>query len=390
MVLNYRMFTAFEDVDFPAWDSVRRKSGHSIFIDPLLIRAIENSMKATCQFWYIIIEEDGVPFAIACLYATTIDLTDFADPRLASFIRRMPGVLSRFRKLKILSCGLPGLPGENALALASPQASPQVLPLLDHLICDLGRRFGADGIFYKEFGNADGELTAPLPGLGYSRIAMPEMYCFRPSFQSLEEYCAALRAHYRKQVNRSIRKLKRLGATVAVLTDPLEILKAYTPEVHALYFSVVARAALKLEILPIDFFRQLTARSKGEVELIVFLIDTQIIAFGWCLHAGEDYHALYAGLDDHYNDELDLYFNLSYAVLDRALQKRPAKIYFGQTADSFKARLGCYPEPLYVFAKGCGPIMSRIVRYGADLLVAKTPAVPAFNVFNKPPDSVSS
>ena len=39
MVLNYRMFTAFEDVDFPAWDSVRRKSGHSIFIDPLLIRA---------------------------------------------------------------------------------------------------------------------------------------------------------------------------------------------------------------------------------------------------------------------------------------------------------------------------------------------------------------
>ena len=97
----------------------------------------------------------------------------------------------------------------------------------------------------------------------------------------------------------------------------------------------------------------MTARSKGEVELIVFLIDSQIIAFGWCLHAGEDYHALYAGLDDQYNDELDLYFNLSYAVLDRALQKRPAKIYFGQTADAFKARLGCYPEPLYVFAKGC-------------------------------------
>ncbi len=90
---------------------------------------------------------------------------------------------------------------------------------------------------------------------------------------------------------------------------------------------------------------------------------------------------LYAGLDYEFNDEFDLYFNLSYATLDRALKKRPSKIYLGQTADTFKARLGCYPEPLYVFAKGCGPIMSRIVRYGANLLVAKMPTAPAFDVF---------
>ena len=135
------------------------------------------------------------------------------------------------------------------------------------------------------------------------------------------------------------------------MTDPQEILKAYTPEVHALYFSVLDNAALKLEILPVDFFRQLTRRSKGEVELVVIRLEKQIIAFAWCLHAQKDYHAMYAGLDYRFNDELDLYFNLSYAVLDRALQKRPSRIYVGQTADTFKARLGCYPEPLYVFAK---------------------------------------
>src|SRR5690349_13910051 len=113
----------------------------------------------------------------------------------------------------------------------------------------------------------------------------------------------------------------------------------------------------------------------------MLLLDARIIAFAWCLHAGEDYHAMYAGLDYHLNDELDLYFNLSYAVLGRALQKQPSRIYFGQTADGFKARLGCYSEPLYVFAKGWGPIMSRLVRYGANFLVAKMPPVPAFNVF---------
>jgi Acetyltransferase (GNAT) domain len=389
MALTYRMFDTFDDVDVAAWEQVRHQAGQSIFIDPRMIQGIEISMKDTCRFWYVIIDEDGVPAAIACLHTMTIDLAEFADPHLASLIRRLPGVLSRFRKLKVFSCGLPGLPGENALALASVRASPRILPLLDEVICGLAKSSGADGIFYKEFGNTDGELTAPLMGLGYSRIAAPEMYCLRPSFGSLKEYSTALRTHYRKQVNRSIRKLDRLGAGIAVLTDPQEILKAYTPEVHALYLGVVARADLKLEILPIDFFRQLTARSSGEVELIVFQFEARIVAFGWCLHAGDDYHTLYAGFDYHFNDEFDLYFNLIYAALDRALQKRSSKIYFGQTADAFKVRLGCYPEPLYVFAKGCGPIMSRMVRYGANLLVAKAPVVPAFDVFKHVPGGVS-
>ena len=110
MALTYRMFNAFDDVDVAAWEQVRHRSGQSIFIDPRLIRAIESSMKDTCQFWYVIVEDDGVPAAIACPHAMTVDLAEFADPNLAWLIRRLPGVLSRFRKLKTFSCGLPGLP----------------------------------------------------------------------------------------------------------------------------------------------------------------------------------------------------------------------------------------------------------------------------------------
>ena len=51
--------------------------------------------------------------------------------------------------------------------------------------------------------------------------------------------------------------------------------------------------------------------------------------FARCLHEEEDYDVLYAGLDYHFNDETDLNFNLSHAALGRALQRGPAKIYFG-------------------------------------------------------------
>jgi hypothetical protein len=39
-----------------------------------------------------------------------------------------------------------------------------------------------------------------------------------------------------------------------------------------------------------------------------------------------------------------------------------------------------------VFAKGLGPVMSRIIRYGASLLIAQVPAHPASDIFKSGAD----
>jgi hypothetical protein len=81
------------------------------------------------------------------------------------------------------------------------------------------------------------------------------------------------------------------------------------------------------------------------------------------------------------NSRADLYFNFVYASLDRALREHVSEIRVGQTADAFKARLGCDSEPLHVFVKGLGALMSPIVRYGADLLIAQKPTNAFFEIF---------
>jgi hypothetical protein len=92
----------------------------------------------------------------------------------------------------------------------------------------------------------------------------------------------------------------------------------------------------------------------GPIHLIVLTRASKIVAFGWCLQGPNSYHMMYAGLDFALNDEMDLYFNLHYAALDRALRSGVSRIEFGVTADAFKARLGCYAEPLY-FHQGSWP-----------------------------------
>jgi hypothetical protein len=382
MAYTYRLFASIDDIDLAAWEQVRSECGASITMDPRFVGAVELSMKQSCRFWYVIVYEDkGRPVACACLTAISIDLIDFAGPGLAWVIQHLPAGLSRLRHWKLMYCGLPISTGHATLGLAAQCDGQQVLSKLDEVVCELASRTKIDAVVYKEFRQADLEWTSPLLNLGYRRIATPPVYFFRPLFRDLQHYCAALKSHYRKQIKRSIRKLEQTGVDVTILTGSEQILKVYTPEVHGLYHQMREKADVKFEILPIDFLHQLASRLDDQVNLILLADGSRIIAFGWCLQTASSFHMMYAGLDYSLNDDLDLYFNLHYAALDYALRKRVSSIELGMTADAFKARLGCFSEPLYIFMKGLGPLMAPVVRHGSNFLLAREAKVPSFDVF---------
>lgn len=380
MTYSHRVFDSIDEIDLTAWQRVCSESGASIFMDPRFIAGVEASMRQSCRFWYVIIYDEGRPVACAGLAAMTIDLADLSDPRLGWVIRRMP-VLSRFQKLKVLFCSLPGSPGEKSLALTQTKGSTQILSVLDGVMHDIAKDTGTDVIVYKEFVENDLQWMNALLEAGYRCIPIPPMHTFSHSFSDFAQYCAALKTRYRQQINRSVRKLKNAGIGQAVVTDPKEILRLYTPEVHNMYCQMVDKSDVKLEVLPIEYFHQLTVRLGPEADLIALSKDSRIVAFGWGLHDGSTYHMTYAGLDYRLNHEFDLYFNLMYAGFDRAFRKGVATINAGQTAAAFKARIGCDFVPLYLFAKGLGPMMSRLFYYGARLLVIHKSSSPPSDVF---------
>jgi predicted N-acyltransferase len=384
MTYTCRMFDSIDEVDRADWERVQAASAEPIFMDRRFVGAVEASMGQSCTFRHVIVyDENDAPVASACLSARTVDLLDTADARFASIIRPSSKLLPWLRYAKVLTCGLPISVGKSSLTLASRHDCRRLLSTLDGAISELASQTGMHAVAYKEFGTDDLEWTRPLLDLGYRRVATPPMHCFKPLFQDFQQYRAALRSHYRYKVDRSLRKLRSAGVEISVHVDPVDILKAYTAEAHGLYHQVVERANTKLETLPIEFFRELTVRLAGQVDLVVLSKGPQILAFGWCLNAGSTYHMLFAGLNYELNADLDLYFNLMYAWLDCALRRGVSKIEVGQTADVFKARLGCYSQPLYAFMRGLGPLRSLIVRLGADLMVARRPAIPARNVFRR-------
>ncbi|HEY1360903.1 MAG TPA: GNAT family N-acetyltransferase [Xanthobacteraceae bacterium] len=384
MAYRYRIFNSIADVQLDHWEQVRSACGGSIVMDPRFISAVEASMKQVPKFWYIIVyDEENLPVACASASVMTLDIMDIADPAFARVIRYSPLRFSRLRDLRIFIGGLPIGTAHHILGIARQSAGPQVIPFVDRLMRDLATSCKADLIVYKEFGKEDLEWTQPLLELGYRRIPTPPMHFFRSDFPDFAHYCAALKTRYRQQINRSTRKLGNSRLATRVLTDPDEMLRAYTPEVHALYRQMADRATFNPDVLPIDLLHELASRLRGNIDLIAIFMDDRIVAFGWCLHTDTSYHMMYAGLDYQLNNEFDLYFNLMYAGLDRALRKRVSTIEVGLGADDFKARLGCYSEPLYIFVRGCGPLMSLIVRAAGNLLLLQKPSPAPNNIFRR-------
>jgi hypothetical protein len=165
------------------------------------------------------------------------------------------------------------------------------------------------------------------------------------------------------------------------LTDPDEIMRLYTRDTHAMYCEMTLKSDLRIEVLPYEHYRELVRAMPDRVELVSLIKDDRIVGFGWCLHDGDTYHMMYAGIDYAINRQYDLYFNLMYAGFDRALRKGVKRIHVGQTATGFKARMGCFSEPRYIYAKGIGFFMSRIFRYGSNFLVIKKPSNPPSDIF---------
>jgi predicted N-acyltransferase len=380
---THRVFESIDTVDVADWQQVRSACGDPFFMDPRVVTAVEIGMRSECKIWYVIVyAPDGSPVACANLSAVTIDLAHLAHPAVARVIRGFPRALRQFRELRLFLCGLPVSAGQNSLALAPHGDRRRALAELDTVVADLASRSRAHGIVYKEFGRRDLEALAPLLTLGYRRIPTLPMNCFTPAFDSFQQYLAALRSHYRYKINRSIRKLAIAGIEISLHSDPQDILALYTTEVHSLYLQVLERSNTRFETLSIELFRELTRRLPGQIELVVLSRQSRIVAFGWCQRTETTYHLLYVGVDYQLNDACDLYFNLMYAWLGRALQTGATRLEVGQTTDAFKARLGCYSEPLYAFMRGVGPVMSLINRLLAPAMVAREPSTPPLHVFN--------
>jgi predicted N-acyltransferase len=335
------------DLNSADWDSLPAERD-AAFMDRRFIAAVETSRPGGQGCWSALVYFRDRPVAAACFSLFKADAAIVASnwvKRLAERIRR---VFPNYLRFKVLFCGLPVSAGESHLIFSRDADRRKVLQLLDIQIRKLARRHGAKILIFKEFDEEEFAGSVDLESLGYQGVQSTVANELEHAFASFDDYFAAMRSRYRRNIIYSQRKFAEAGFRIETLMGA-GVADRYTDEVHQLYEAVWEQAENKLELLPAEFFRELARRFPEDFFLILASRGEKVVGCFTGIRTPGVGASLFVGLDYEFNGEGDIYFNLFFEFLRETFSHGVRRIHLGATAYDFKARLGSRQRRNYIF-----------------------------------------
>lgn len=156
-------------------------------------------------------------------------------------------------------------------------------------------------------------------------------------YDSFSQFLNSLRSSYRYRYTKCLKKSGPL--TIEYLTDNAQ----FTDEMYNCYLQVYNKSRIRVEKLPIAFFR-------GKFfKIFVLKNQDKVVGFGQMLENGTELIFEFVGVDYRYNNIYDTYHRILLEIVRYGIEKGFKTIDFGQTADESKLKLGAEYTMLYAY-----------------------------------------
>ena len=189
-------------------------------------------------------------------------------------------------------------------------------------------------------------------------------------FSSFDGYLQSLRSNYRYRYTKCLKKSAPL--TLEYLEDNRE----FTEEMYACYLQVYNKSKIRVEKLPIDFFR-------GDFfKIFALKWEGKVVGFGQMLENGDELIFEFVGVDYAHNATFDTYHRILLEIVKYGIENGFKTIDFGQTADESKLKLGSKYTMLYAYLHHTNPIVNAVNKKLAKYIEYK-PCTIDYNVFKE-------
>ena len=156
-------------------------------------------------------------------------------------------------------------------------------------------------------------------------------------FASFDDYMARLRSSYRRRYTIAFKKSASLRMVY------LEDNREFTEEMYDLYLQVYNKSRVKIEKLPISFFRGPFFKN------FVLYEGEKPVGFCQMLPNGTELIFEFVGVDYAVNSQYDTYHRMLLEIVRYGIENGFETIDFGQTADESKLKLGSEYIVLYAY-----------------------------------------
>lgn len=189
-------------------------------------------------------------------------------------------------------------------------------------------------------------------------------------FNSFENYLDSMRSNYRQRYKKCFKKSKDLKLEYLVDNND------FNEEMYQCYLNVYNKSKVKLEKLPIEFFR-------GKYfKIFVLKLENKPVGFGQMLANGSELIFEFVGVDYEYNNQYDIYHRILLEIVKYGIENGFKTIDFGQTADDSKLRLGAKYTKLYAYLHTTN-ILTNFINKRLARFIEYKPVKIDYNIFKE-------
>ena len=353
--ISIRRFDRTADVPVADWEAATDPD--SVFLQLDYLRVLDTAGPRDVTSHFAIIYRNQRPIGVAVLQqfvwrtdrSLMLDKTTEDDP----FSQRVRAKIARRAHVNMLLLGNLLLTGERAFHFLPEVDGAETLRLLQRALDETADHFREMGkkihvFFYKDFAakrHRQLEFLRAQPALELT-FSPNMVQHLRREWETMDDYLAALTSKYRKRYRRARRKMEGIERRELTLAE----IEQHTPRLFELYGRILERVSFNMMELTPDYFLTL-ARTLGDRFYLTGYFDGEaLVGFSSTVLNGQELEAHFVGLDERYNASHQLYLNMLFDFLERAIE-RPgvAKIHFARTAYTIKSSLGAVPETYYSY-----------------------------------------
>jgi predicted N-acyltransferase len=165
---------------------------------------------------------------------------------------------------------------------------------------------------------------------------------------SIDSYIELFSKKYRNRAKSIFKNL----AGIEIRELNVETTQKHEAELYQLYENIFDKAKFKLNKLPSDYFSQVKAIFPHTFHIKAFFLNSKIVAFGSCFTMPDmSLEAHYIGFEYDLNTQYNLYQNLLYSMIEKAIKNKCIKVNLGRTAAEIKTTVGAVAEELVCYIK---------------------------------------
>lgn len=185
----------------------------------------------------------------------------------------------------------------------------------------------------------------------------------RPNWHTFQDYESSLSRKYKQR----LKKIQVSSQDVERKSLSLEEIVQHANVIENLYFQNLNKQNFNLCALNATYFIEMKQKFQSDFDLIGYFLEGQLIAFSTYIYYQNknEMEIHYIGINYEFNSSKQLYFNILYDGLKKAIDLKMKVLELGRTAKEAKSNMGATPFINHNYAW----LRSKLIRFVAQNII---------------------